>query len=318
MYDVITVGETMTLLTSENGTMLRSPSLSKGFGGAESNVAIGLTRLGHKVSWISKLGMDPFGDEILYHLRGEGVDTSYVKRSQTNPTGLMIKELKSIGDPAIYYYRKDSAASTLSIEDLDLNVIKKAKVVHLTGITPALSGNCQDVIFKIVEYAYDNNVKISFDPNLRLKLWKIEEAREFILKLLPYVDYFFPGIEEAELLTNSDPERSTPQDLCSYFISKGVKNVILKLGKEGCAVSNEVDFTFISGFTVEAIDTVGAGDGFCAGFLSGLLNNLSLKESASRANAVGAMAVTAKGDYDALPTRKELDVFLGGKQEIKR
>ncbi|WP_408008324.1 sugar kinase [Pseudalkalibacillus sp. A8] len=316
MFDVVTLGETMVLLSNENGQMLRSPLLSKRIGGAESNVAIGLTRLGHKVAWVSKLGEDPFGDEILYHLRGEGINTEFVLRDPGNLTGLMIKDLKSFGDPSVYYYRKNSAASTMKWAELPLEPFKHTKIIHLTGITPAISHSCRSLVHQLVEFAKVENKKISFDPNLRLKLWSIEEARKTILELLPNVDYFFPGIEEAELLAGVEPGELSPKKLSEFFHGLGMGKVILKLGDRGCTIATPTSYEEVSGFRITPVDTVGAGDGFCAGFLSGLLDEIPLMDAARRANAVGA--ITGKGDYDQLPSKKELEYFMFNKSEVKR
>ncbi|MFI8685005.1 sugar kinase [Rossellomorea sp. NPDC077527] len=318
MAEVTTIGETMILLSNENGEMLRSPSLSKRIGGAESNVAIGLTRLGHKVNWISKLGVDPFGEEILYHLRGEGVEVSYVVRDPDNRTGIMIKDRRGWGDPDVYYYRDQSAASKLQWGEVNLDALRDTKILHLTGITPALSASCRNVTLRLIEYGKKNGIPISFDPNLRLKLWDISEARSFILSILPHVDYFLPGIGEARLLAGVDQNEASTKELCHFFHMQGAHHVVMKLGEGGCAVSSDGHFQKIKGYEITPLDTVGAGDGFCAGFLSGVLSGLSLWEAAIRGNAVGAIAASTQGDYDGLPRESALQHFLGNDIEVKR
>src|SRR5690625_2701899 len=185
--DVVTFGESMILLTPiKKGKLRYSPLFSRQLAGAESNVAIGLARLGKKVGWISKVGDDEFGKYLVSTIRGEGVDTSMVKRSSSSNTGLCIKENYSPNKFNILYYRNNSAASKLTTDDLNENYISQAKVLHLTGITPALSESCNLATNYALKIARRNNMIISFDPNIRLKLWTVETfkpvLKEYISK----------------------------------------------------------------------------------------------------------------------------------------
>src|SRR5690625_1579332 len=307
MSEVLTFGETMVLLTTPNrsGKINHSQTLVKQIGGAESNVAIALARLGHEVEWISRVGKDPFGEEILYHLRAEGVNVSNVIIDQKHPTGMMLKERPIKGDPNVFYYRNGSAASNLQQEDIKRTCIRSAQIMHITGITLALSESCRDTVFEAVNRAKEAGVKISIDPNLRLKLWSIEEARPVLMKLIKQSDYFFPGIDEARLLLNK-PNYSA-EKIIHEFLELGIRQIILKLGPEGCIVANNRQIAQVEGIQVPEVDTVGAGDGFSADYLSGVLSGLSEKECAKRANIVGALAVTAESDYGGYPTREELE-----------
>jgi 2-dehydro-3-deoxygluconokinase len=318
MSEVLTFGETMVLLTAPDrfGKIKHSQTLRKQIGGAESNVAIALARLGHDVAWVSRVGRDPFGEEILYHLRAEGVNTADVIVDADHRTGLMFKEHPIKGDPSVFYYRQDSAASHLQKEDLNKETIRSARILHLTGITTALSESCRETVFEAVKVAKEAGVKISVDPNLRLKLWSIEEARPVLMELIKQADYFFPGLDEARLLLNQ-PDY-TVEEILDDFLELGIEQIVLKLGPEGCVVANLQEVAHVEGIQVPEIDTVGAGDGFSAGYLSGVLTGLSPKECAKRANIVGALAVTDPSDYGGYPTREELEAILNKSTVVTR
>lgn len=314
--DVVTFGETMVLFNPETQGPLRYVgTFTKSIGGAESNVAIALARLGHKAGWFSKLGDDEFGRYIKSTVMGEEVDVSRVKKDPKRTTGILFKERFSTVNPNVYYYRKGSAASHLMIEDLDLEYIASAKILHVTGISLALSEEMREAVFFAVREAKKRGVLISFDPNIRLKLWSKEEARETILEMVKLTDLLFPGKEEAELLLGL----TEPEEIADSFLNLGVQTVALKLGKSGCYVKNKETEAFVHGYTVDhPVDTVGAGDGYAAGFLSGYLEHLSLTECAQRANAVGAMATLVKGDMEGFPYKDQVEIFMGLKDSIDR
>ncbi|WP_312460977.1 sugar kinase [Proteiniclasticum sp.] len=314
--DVVTFGETMVLFNPETQGPLRYVgTFTKSIGGAESNVAIALARLGHKAGWFSKLGDDEFGRYIKSTVMGEEVDVSRVKKDPKRTTGILFKERFSTVNPNVYYYRKGSAASHLMMEDLDLKYIASAKILHVTGISLALSAEMREAVFYAVREAKKRGVLISFDPNIRLKLWSKEEARETILEMVKLTDLLFPGKEEAELLLGL----TEPEEIADSFLNLGVQTVALKLGKSGCYVKNKETEAFVYGYTVDhPVDTVGAGDGYAAGFLSGYLEHLSLTECAQRANAVGAMATLVKGDMEGFPYKDQVEIFMGLKDSIDR
>lgn len=290
-------------------------NFSKSIGGAESNVAIALARLGHQVGWFSKLGNDEFGKYIKTTVRGEGVDVSRIILDLEKNTGILFKERSINPNPNVYYYRKDSAASNLKPQDLDAPYIKSAKILHITGITPAISKQCRETVFKAIEIAKENNMLVSFDPNIRLKLWAKEEAVPVLLDIAKKVDIIFPGVDEAELILGLNK----PEEIAENFMEMGCSLVAVKLGKDGCYLANKEERHYVEGFTVEnPVDTVGAGDGFAAGFLSGILRKLELRQCGQYANAVGAMAVMVKGDMDGYPDYEQLMEFIGKKKTIQR
>ena len=314
--DVVTFGESMVLFGPDSSGPLRYvQNFNKSIAGAESNVAIALAKLGHKVGFFSKLGNDEFGRYIQATIRGEGVDVSRVRVEPLKSTGILFKERFMHSNPNVYYYRKDSAASTLKPEDLDEAYIKSAKILHITGITPALSESCRKTVFKAIEIAKASNVLISFDPNIRLKLWTREEAIPVLLKIAKQSDIIFPGIDEGEMLLGL----LKPEDIAEKFMSMGCSTVAVKLGAEGCFVASHESTMYINSYKLDnPQDTVGAGDGFAAGFLSGMLNKLDLKLCAEQANGVGAMAVLVKGDMEGYPSLEQLMAFIGKNKIIER
>lgn len=304
--DLVTLGETMVLFRSQSPGPLRyAPSFGKMIGGAESNVCIALARLGHETGWISRLGDDEFGLFIRNTIRGEGVDTSWVSFDEEHATGLMFKEQQTGRDPSVYYYRKDSAASHMSPEDLDEAYVTRAKILHVTGITPALSPSCRETVHKAIDMAKRNGRTVVFDPNIRFKLWSEEdEARRTLLDIAKRADIVLPGMDEGAFLTGYD----TPEEIASDFLQKGASHVVIKRGGEGAFYASEDVSEYVPAFTVDPIvDTVGAGDGFAAGVISGWLRNQSMKESVRLGHRVGAYALTVPGDVEGYPYASQID-----------
>lgn len=314
--DVVTFGESMVLFSPDaKGPLRHIHSFMKSIAGAESNVSIALARLGHSVGWFSRLGDDEFGRYIEFMIRGEGIDVSRVIKDSAHSTGLLFKELFEHVNPNVYYYRKNSAASHLMIEDLDPTYIQGAKILHLTGITPAISVSARAAVFRAVEIAKESGVLVSFDPNIRLKLWTIEEAKETLLALCSKADILFPGIDEGELLLGE----TNVEALIQSFHEMGPKIIALKLGKKGCYVSDGETKGYVNGYVVEHIeDSVGAGDGFAAGFLSSYLKGYDLMTCGDFANGVGAMATLVRGDSEGFPTTEQLLAFTGKKKSAER
>lgn len=310
--DVVTIGESMVVFTPTSPLMKYAHTFSRKFGGAETNVAIGLTRLGHEVGWISKLGNDEFGKALLMFVRGEGIDVSQVSFDSSAPTGIYFKEIRNGGDVRVQYYRKGSAASKISEADIDENYIKKAKYLHITGITPALSPSCYEAILRAVHIAKENYVKVIFDPNLRKKLWSEEEAKRVLLQLAGLADIILPGVDEGKFMFGE----SDPAKLGQLFLQQGAEAVIIKVGAKGAYYFTENEGKLVPGFPVTTvIDPVGAGDGFAAGVISGLLDGLSIEKAVERGNAVGAIATQIEGDFESLPDRGELNRFFHSSED---
>ncbi|MFF2480595.1 sugar kinase [Paenibacillus sp. NPDC058071] len=312
--DIVTFGESMALfMPPEHKALERATVLEQGFGGAESNVAIGIARLGGSAGWFGALGNDPFGKMILKTLRGEGVDVSRAAQSDEASTGMMFRETVA-GRMAVHYYRKHSAASRMEPEQLDEDYIRGAKLLHVTGITAALSDSCRRTVKRAIEIAKDAGVKVSFDPNLRLKLWTIEEARETLLPFAEQADYFLPGWDELKLLYDTDSYEEVKTKLTqlkAVTVIKGVGDttVVLENGTE----------TPVPFYPAEkVVDTVGAGDGFCAGFLAGLMKGMTPAEAVGLASINGSLVVQMRGDWEALPEWSAVEQRMSAKAWVER
>ncbi len=316
--DVVTLGETMVLFTPESSGLLRyANTFSKKIGGAESNFAIGLSRLGYQTGWISKVGNDEFGKAILSFLKGEGVDVSHVHTDESAPTGIYFKEFRNSANVRVQYYRSGSAASKMAPSDIDENYIAKAKYLHITGITPALSTSCYQAIKEAIRIAKSKELQVVFDPNLREKLWPSKEkAQQVMLEIAAEADIILPGLSEATYLFGE----KGPDQLAKCFLDLGAETVILKAGKEGTYYYTAEQSGFVESFSVDqVVDPVGAGDGFAAGFISGLLDELPLMKAVKRGNAVGAMVTMVNGDVEGLPEKDEIEHFIQpNKEDVSR
>lgn len=308
--DVVTLGETMVLFTPEtSGYMRYATTFSSRVAGAESNVAIGLARLGHNTGWISRLGNDEFGKKILHFIRGEGVDVKEVGFDAASPTGLYFKEMLTEDEIHVQYYRKGSAASEMVPSILNEDYIANARYIHLTGITPALSEGCYKTVMHAIELAHKHRVSVIFDPNVRRKLWTDDNARRVLLDISAQADIVLPGLDEGTFLFGE----TDSETIAKRFHDHGASVVVLKLGSEGAYYLSDQENGIAPGFNVsKVVDPVGAGDGFAAGFISGLLNDLTLKSATERANAVGALVTMVRGDVEGLPERNRVMSFISG------
>lgn len=313
--DVVTFGESMALMYAEGeGRGLGSGrKLSQSFGGAESNLAIGLARLGCRSGWFSILGDDPMGHGIFKSIRGEGVDVSCVVMTKEAPTGLMLRE-SARGKLSVYYYRSGSAASRMTPALLDADYIANAGILHITGITAALGPSCLDTVREAVRIAKQSGVRISFDPNLRLKLWPIGQARPIIQELAQSADYFLPGYDELKLIYDTEDEGTL---LASVRRLPGI-TVIKSVGNENWLVQgselHKRPFETID----RLVDPVGAGDGFAAGFLSGIVKGWSPVEALKIGSIVGSLVVQEPGDWEALPLWNEVEAIINHTRHIER
>ena len=283
--------------------------------GAESNLAIGMQKLGYSTGWISRLGKDEFGHLIISTLKGEGTDVSNVSFDLLHSTGLMIKEFTTFEETNVYYHRENSAASFLSPDDINEDYIKSAKFVHLTGITPLLSETCYDAIEKLIDIAHKNNILISFDPNIRLKLWKDNDYSQKIKTLLFQSNIIMLGLSEAKILFNIDDIETIFSLILSH---ENIKYLVVKDGKNGAWVGSKTEFYKIDPYKCTVVDSIGAGDAFNAGFLSGLLEKFELKKCGEIGAICGALATQSCVDFESYPSREELLNILNNQQQINR
>jgi 2-dehydro-3-deoxygluconokinase len=311
--DAVTFGEPMAMFyANETGPLHEVFSFSKALAGAESNVATGLSRLNHPTGYVTKLGEDNFGHFIAGAMKKENIDTDNITFTKENSTGMLIKSKVVTGDPKVEYFRKNSAASKLSLVDFDEAYFNSAGHLHVTSISSALSKSCHEFSIHAMEFMKRQGKTVSLDPNLRPSLWlNTETMVNTINDLATRCDWFLPGLGEGKILTGL----STPEEIADYYLARGVSLVVIKLGPEGAYYKSSEGEGYVDGFKVEkVIDTVGAGDGFAVGVISAMLEKLPIAEAVKRGNAIGALAVMSPGDMDGLPTREELAKFM--QQEV--
>ena len=305
-HDVALFGEMMMLLVADRpGPLEEVPSFHKRTAGAETNVAIGLARLGLRVAWASRLGTDSMGRYLLGEMRREGIDCSHVECDPTQRTGFQFKGRVTDGsDPLVEYHRKGSAASQMTPADVDAEWLRSARHLHATGVFPAISATARAAAQKTLDVMRTAGRTISFDPNLRPSLWASpEEMRREINALAFQADWVLPGLEEGLFLTGE----STPEAIARFYRERGARLVAVKLGPAGAYYDSEEGCGYVPGFPVrEVVDTVGAGDGFAAGVVSALLEGRSVLDAVRRGAWIGARAVQVLGDTEGLPTRVEL------------
>jgi sugar/nucleoside kinase (ribokinase family) len=304
--DVVTLGEAMALFIAEQpGALSRVSSFSRRTAGAELNVAVGLCRLGFRVGYISRVGDDSLGQHLLDFVDAEGIDRSHMLVDPKHPTGLMFKSLANDGsDPLIEYFRRGSAASHLCAADNPAAYCAASRHFHMTGISPALSTGVRELVFEMAAQARAAGRSISFDPNLRPRLWPSQQAMIATMNLLAaQSDLVMPGLAEGQLLTG----RRDADEIADFYLERGARQVVIKLGAQGAYFADRNQRGTAAGFRVQSVlDTVGAGDGFAVGVISALLEGAPLDAAATRGNAIGARVVQFPGDCDGLPNRAQL------------
>ncbi len=314
--DVVTVGEAMALFMAQQpGPLSQVHDFSRATAGAELNVAVGLSRLGLRVGYVSRVGADSFGEHLLAFLDAQGIDRRHVLVDPEHATGFMLKSRDVDGsDPCIEYFRRNSAASHLCAADNPIAYCAASRHLHLTGISPALSSGASELVTDMARQARLDGRRISFDPNLRPRLWSSQEVMiECMNRLAAFSDLVLPGLAEGQLLTG----QKSVQGIADFYLARGATQVVIKLGAEGAYISSRDGYAAVPGFTVSKIvDTVGAGDGFAVGVISALLEGMSLYQAAQRGNAIGARVVQFPGDCDGLPNRAQLADFMADESPL--
>jgi 2-dehydro-3-deoxygluconokinase len=294
--DAVCLGETMTLLAPAPGTPLRlADTVAVTHGGAESNVAVSLARLGDAVAWCSRLGADPLGDRIVADLTTAGVDTSRVIRIGGVPTGLYLKDPGPDGT-AIWYYRAGSAASGMDRTDVDRALTGSPRLLHLSGITPALSASCADA----VTYALSGTrTPTSFDVNYRRSLWpSVDAAASVLLDLARRADIVFVGLDEARSLWRTTTAEQVRE------LMPAPQWLVVKEGAVRASAFESSSAVHAAARAVDVVEAVGAGDAFAAGWLHGWLHDLSPAARLHLGHLVAGTALgspTDHGDFPADP-----------------
>lgn len=301
---VLTVGETMALLDPlDEGEPAQGSRYLLRIAGAESNLAVALARLGVPVTWVSRVGDDSFGRVIAQALEAEGLDLRWLQRDPSAPTGLYFKA-RSAGQTRVQYYRRGSAASRLRPEDLPDAAFGGVRLVHLTGITTALSQNARELVVDVARRARERGIAVVFDPNYRPSLWASpEEAAAAQRRVLPAVDWLLCGLDEGKLLFGA----SGPAELVEAVLEAGARDVAVRVGADGAIVREGSGLAVVPvPRVVSVLDEVGAGDGFAAGFVYGLLQGWAPRACAKTGNLIAAAALAGTGDWETFPRLEEV------------
>jgi len=302
---LVTLGETMGLFrASHSGPGELVDQYHFAIGGAESNVAIGVARLGVGAAWIGRVGDDAAGRKILRELRGEGVTTHGIVDPFAG-TGLMLKEARIPGHSAVSYARVGSAGSRLDADDIQASMLFGAGVLHVTGITPALSESAERAVFHAIDLATDAGVTVSFDVNHRSALWRGRDPRNVYQRITERSQIVFAGETEAELLVGPGDPVALAESICAI----GPSTAVIKLGAAGSVTISEGRHVAFPALQIRPVDTVGAGDAFVAGYLAELLLGSGLQTRLETATRAGAFACLGFGDWETFVRSGELDLL---------
>ncbi len=309
MDKVLLIGEPMELLLAEEeGALADVTHFRASVSGAEMNVAVGLARLGLCPRYMTRLGADPRADRIRSFMRKNGISDDLVITDREHLTGAMMKSKAEPGKHEIYYFRQDTAASFLCEQDVDGLDLSDIRAVHFTGIFPSISVSAANAARRLVKRAKEMEITVVFDPNLRCQLWDSSpETVSLMNEFAAQSDVFLPSAKEAETLCGLSDEEAVAE----HYLSLGTKKVVVKLGKRGAYYKSRVESGIAPTFRADAvIDTAGAGDGFAAGLISGICEEIPLGEAVFRANAVGSMQIQNTSDNAGLPTMPQLREYM--------
>ncbi|MFF3329119.1 sugar kinase [Streptomyces sp. NPDC002888] len=315
VVDVVALGESMvTFLPARPGRLADVPSFDRAIGGAESNVACVLAAAGHPTRWVSSVGADGFGDHLVEEIGSYGVDVASVRRDPARPTGIYFR---TAGDRAtdaheVAYYRAGSAASSMSADTVDLAAVRAGRVLHLSGITAALSDDCLALMWELTE-PRPGRPLVSFDVNHRPGLWPDADGPRVVLDLARRADIVFVGADEARAAWGLHGARAIRDALPEPEL------LVVKQGRGGAlAYDRSLDgpegiedadgtVTFVPALRVDIVAAVGAGDAFAAGFLSATLRGLPVRDRLRHGHLMAAAALTAPGDLATPPARDHAD-----------
>lgn len=305
--EIICFGEPMIEFNAATTGRLKDiHRFERGYGGDTSNMAVAIARLNHTSGYITKLGVDEFGTCLFDLWKREGVDTSRVLTDPEAFTAIYFVSRTDAGDHEFTYFRRGSAASRFHSSDLDIEYIRGAKAFHASGITQAISHSCKEAVATVAAEVQGEDTLFTYDPNIRLKLWSLDTARDTVLQTMRFADVVMPSIDDAQLLF---PKQSA-REILTAILDLGPRVAAIKLGRQGCLVGNADVIFEVPSLPVDFVDSTGAGDAFDGAFVTALLEGMALEDAALFANAVGALKCRGKGAITPLPTRETVDRFL--------
>ncbi|KQR51328.1 hypothetical protein ASF88_19395 [Leifsonia sp. Leaf336] len=293
---VITLGEAMLQVTpSPIGPLAQATAASLAVAGAESTVASYLAMLGHHAIWLSAVGDDPIGERIVSEIRSAGVYTAHVQRDGFAPSGVYFKDPTSGGSTAVHYYRSGSAASRMGPDTFADFRYLRHDLVHLSGITPALSATCARLVESVIREAHAAHARVSFDVNFRPGLWRAEDAAGTLAELANQADIVFVGLDEAHVLWST----ATPDDVRDVLARPEI--LIVKDSSIGATAFQASSSSFEPALPVEVVEPVGAGDAFAAGVLHGMLTEQDIFACLRFGHLLASSSLSSPGDLGPLP-----------------
>ena len=299
-FDIVALGEAM--IEFNEARAGDSRAWLQGFGGDTSNTAIAAARLGARSAYVTRVGNDDFGRRLVALWNGEGVSTEGVAVDEDAPTGVYFVSHGPEGH-AFSYLRSGSAASRMTPASLPLAMLRATRVLHLSAISQAISASACDACFAAIDAARAGGAQVCYDTNLRLKLWPLARARAIIVETLRMADWALPGLDDAKLLFGHDD----PAQIIDACHALGPAIVVVKLGREGCVVSDAVRREHIDGVRVAALDATGAGDCFDGAFAARMVAGDDCFAAARYANAAAALATTGYGAVAPLPRTADVE-----------
>lgn len=307
VVEVVCIGEPIVQFNAVTPGPLRYVNLfEKHVGGPETTVAVCVRRLEHASGLIGRVGDDELGHFITSWLRGVDVDTSYVKVDSSGPTAICLVQrgYPIPGRSKVQYYRKGSAGSRLAPEDIDKEFISGARVVHLSGVTPAISQSAMDACLKAIVTAGENGVLVSLDTQIRPQLWEsLDDAASVIMKFVEFANILFTDLGDAEILIGE----SNPERVIQVFKSIGVDVIVLRLGERGAIASRGSELAEAEPLPINIEDPLGAGEALAGTFLSCLIEGRSLFESLRKSMISWSLVASIRGEQTNLPTSRDLD-----------
>jgi len=316
MVDVITIGETMIRLCTNNyQTLEQAQYLNFSIGGSESNVAICLSRLGMKVMWISKLTDNSLGRKIFQEIHKHGVDTSNVIWTEEKRVGVYFIEYAAAPRPIkVIYDRKNSAMSTFKPEEVNWECFQNTRLIHLTGITGSLSKNCEELVKRATIEGKKRRKIVSFDLNYRAKLWNIKKAKKHFEDVLPYVDILIATKKDIELVFGI---KGKPEDMMEKLREKfNTRIIVLTAGSDG-SFAFDGKMYYAKVYPATEIDRIGAGDAFTAGFLYGYLTK-NIESGILYGNAMASLKHTIPGDIAYINPQDMIELINKQQERIQR
>jgi 2-dehydro-3-deoxygluconokinase len=302
MPEIVSIGECMIELFSEQ-PLGESETFQRSLAGDSLNILVAAARLGTTTGYITRVGKDPFTSYLLNTWRAEGIDVSHAREEEGFNAVHFVAQLPG-GDREFVYYRKGSAASTMQPSDLDPDYIASAKVLHISGITQAISASARATALRAAQIASEHGVAVSYDPNYRHQLWSHEEARRGMDEVMPYVSYFLPSVpaDSEALLGTSDARRAV-----EIGRDRGASMVVATSGEAGATVGVGDEVFEVDAYTAgPVVDTTGAGDAFKGAMLHGLLRGMSTRDAATLGAIAAGLKIRGRGALTTMPSGKEV------------